>query len=148
MFYDLIHNSCLTSSKEASLKAVKLSQSKMRYPNLWGLPVQKVKSEYKVCLFTCVAEILQNGIWKFVTGPIFYQKKLAIFRDERRGPSSNTYSIHKSFAPKKRKSYYPFLFLSIQNVIPPIKLRLSEKKAILQGLLNKQWKWNCLFNSQ
>ena len=39
MFYDLIHISCLTSSKEASLKAVKLSQSKMRYPNLWGWPV-------------------------------------------------------------------------------------------------------------
>ena len=39
MFCDLIHISCLTSSKEASLKAVKLSQSKMRYPNLWGLPV-------------------------------------------------------------------------------------------------------------
>ena len=39
MFYDLIHIYCLTSSKEASLKAVKLSQSKMRYPNLWGLPV-------------------------------------------------------------------------------------------------------------
>ena len=39
MFYDLIHISCLTSSKEASLKAVKLSQSKMRYPNLWCLPV-------------------------------------------------------------------------------------------------------------
>ena len=39
MFYDLIHTSCLTSSKEASLKAVKLSQSKMRYPNLWCLPV-------------------------------------------------------------------------------------------------------------
>ena len=32
MFYDLIHISCLTSSKEASLKAVKLSQSMMRYP--------------------------------------------------------------------------------------------------------------------
>ena len=36
MFYDLIHISCPTSSKEASLKAVKLSQSKMRYPNLRG----------------------------------------------------------------------------------------------------------------
>ena len=39
MFYDLIHISCLTSSKEASLKAAKLSQSKMCYPNLWGWPV-------------------------------------------------------------------------------------------------------------
>ena len=39
MFYDFIHISGLTSSKEATLKAVKLSQSKMRYPNLWDLPV-------------------------------------------------------------------------------------------------------------
>ena len=34
VFYDLIHVPTLISSKEAFLKAVKLSQSKMRYPIL------------------------------------------------------------------------------------------------------------------
>ena len=58
MFYDLIHISCLTSSKEATLKAVKLSQSKMRYPNLRGLPVL-----LKRCFFTgCMRSIMGNPL--------------------------------------------------------------------------------------
>ena len=54
MFYDLIHISCLTSSKEASLKAVKLSQSKMCYPNLWGWPVTELfRNGWPNCLNKC-----------------------------------------------------------------------------------------------
>ena len=47
MFYDLIHIYCVTSSKEASLKAVKLSQSKMRYRVVQNYTKYKKSTIYK-----------------------------------------------------------------------------------------------------
>ena len=63
MFYDFIHISGLTSSKEATLKAVKLSQSKMRYPNLWGLPVQAffVQVSFESWKSCCVLKFLRGA---------------------------------------------------------------------------------------
>ena len=84
MFYDLIHIYCLTSSKEASLKAVKLSQSKMRYPNLWGSPVTlaHLSSAYSLSLQerkSSFPSIFINGCQGYVSGGLlrdtFFQIK-------------------------------------------------------------------------
>ena len=64
MFCDLIHIFSLTSYEEASLKAVKLSQSKMRYPNLWSLPVYTILFHAKLLILipTKIALTLSSSL--------------------------------------------------------------------------------------
>ena len=74
VFYDLIGIPTMMSSRASFLEAVKLSQSKMRYPNLRCLPVHKKEQETIGC-----SHYQQYQVQNICCLPIPFSHKIARF---------------------------------------------------------------------